>query len=81
LIYYFANKSYKIEYDWKKIITIAILTALMYFTDDYLSFDYGTNADIISKISLLILFILLLKLFGFFTKDEIRVLKRLIFRK
>lgn len=81
LIYYFSNKSYKIEYDWKKIITIAILTALMYFTNDYLAFDYGTTEDIVSKISLLFLFILLLKLFGFFTKEEIRVLKRLIFRR
>ena len=49
--------------------------------EKYDLFDYGTTEDIVSKISLLFLFILLLKLFGFFTKEEIRVLKRLIFRR
>ncbi|MFN3194750.1 MAG: oligosaccharide flippase family protein [Chlorobiota bacterium] len=81
LIYYFSNKTYKIEYEWKKIITIAILTLIGYFANDFINLEYGTMNDFISKVALLFTFLVLLKLFGFFTKEEMRALKRLIKRK
>lgn len=81
LIYYFARKAYHIKYDWTKISIIAILTAFIYFVNQYLSLKFGTIEDVITKISLLIAFIILLKLFGFFTKKEISALKKLIRRK
>lgn len=81
LIYYFARKSYEIKYDWRKISIIAGLTAVIYFANLLLNLNFGTMADVFTKISLLLLFVLLLRLFGFFTKQEISALKRLIRRK
>jgi O-antigen/teichoic acid export membrane protein len=81
LIYYFARKSYEIKYDWTKISIIAVLTAAIYFADYILNLNFGTMTDVIAKITLLIAFLVLLRLFGFFTKQEIAALKRLIRRK
>lgn len=81
LIYYFAHKSYHIQYDWIKISIIAILTTLIYFVNHTFSFNFGTLADIFFKISLLVMFLLLLRLFGFFTKQEIAAIKKLFRRK
>jgi O-antigen/teichoic acid export membrane protein len=81
LIYYFARKSYAIGYDWPKISIIAVLTAAIYFANNALNLNFGTITDVIAKISLLIAFLVLLRLFGFFTKQEIAALKRLIRRK
>lgn len=81
LIYYFARKSYEIKYDWTKISIIAVLTAAIYFADYALNLNFGTITDVIAKISLLIAFLVLLRLFGFFTKQELAALKRLIRRK
>lgn len=80
LIYYFARKSYHIHYDWTKILIIAILTALIYFLNQFISFNFGTIADVIIKISLILSFLILLKLFGFFSKQEVEAIKKL-FRK
>lgn len=81
LIYYFARKSYEIKYDWAKISIIAGLTAVIYFADVILNLKFGTMADVVTKISLLLSFLIMLRLFGFFTKQEIAALKRLIRRK
>lgn len=81
LIYYFARKSYEIKYDWKKISIIAVLTAIIYFVNSIVNFNFGTVNDVVLKISLLVGFIVMLRLFGFFTKQEVAALKRLIKRK
>lgn len=81
LIYYFARKSYAIKYDWPKISIIAVLTAAIYFANNALNLNFGTMTDVIVKISFIFSFIVLLRLFGFFTKQEIAALKRLIHRK
>ncbi len=81
LIYYFSYKSYHIKYDWTKISIIAALTTLIYFINQTLSLKFGTITDVIIKITLLISFLVLLKMFGFFTKQEIAALKKLIRRK
>jgi len=81
LIYYFAKKSYEIKYDWSKISVIAILTAAIYFANNTLNLNFGTMTDVITKISFIIVFLALLRMFGFFTKQEIAALKRLVRRK
>lgn len=81
LIYYFARKSYPIKYDWTKISIIAALTALIYFVNQAISVNFEPTIDVIFKITLLVTFIVLLRLFGFFTKQEIAALKKLIRRR
>lgn len=81
LIYYFARKTYEIKYDWKNISIIALLTLVIYFVNNLFNLNFGSILDVGVKILLLLMFLTLLKLFGFFSKQELLALKKLIKRK
>jgi len=63
VLYYFSQRIYRINYDWKPIIKAAILTAALYFANiyipNYLNLSY-IYTIILEIISILILFIVLL---------------------
>jgi O-antigen/teichoic acid export membrane protein len=72
--------SYKINYEWKRIFIILISSIIIFLIGNYLSLQFNLTIIFIIKIGLMFLYILLLKLFGFFTKGELAQIKR-IFRK
>lgn len=73
--------SYKINYEWKRIFTIAISCLFIFLVGNYLSLHFDLTIAFIIKIVLMALYILLLKLFGFFTKGELAQIKKLFKRK
>jgi O-antigen/teichoic acid export membrane protein len=79
VMYLFSRKYYKIDYEWKRIsiiISSAILIYLLSFLID--NSNFGNIITILIKLSLLIIYILILKIFGFFNKEEIFHIKRLL---
>lgn len=78
LILYIKSKKYfKIDYQWKKVLTLIALTLIAYSTIELLDFERGLFDILIKSISIIIL-ILLLLLNKFFTKNELNFLKKII---
>lgn len=77
IIYFFSKKYFTVNYEWKRVFIIVMLTAIIYFIISYLT-EYFTSfaSIIIIKIFGLMLFMILLKITGFFTSGEIDFLKR-----
>lgn len=81
LSYWYSKKTYPIKYEWKRIFLIIIMTIAIYYPIEFLTQNIGlTIAFIIKSISIL-LFVFLLKVFGFFTNGEIKEIKLLFKRK
>jgi len=71
--------SYKIKYEWKRIFLIIISSAIIFLLGNYFASLFDLTISFFIKIGLMILYILLLKIFGFFTKGEIMKIKK-VFR-
>lgn len=77
LLYYFQRKVYVIHYEWVRVLKI-ILSASIVYLINYLVNDFDNMLyDILFKLSLLCLHIIFLKLMGFYTKSEIKEIKRI----
>jgi O-antigen/teichoic acid export membrane protein len=81
IIYYLSQKVYPITYDWKKIIVVAVSVIVIFLgmklADPYVS----SNLEALPAITTLIVYPVLLYLFGFFGSKEIAYIKRLFRRK
>jgi len=71
--------SYKINYEWKRIFLIIISSVIIFLLGSYFAaiFDNLTIVFFI-KIGLMLLYIILLITFGFFTKGEIINIKKML---
>jgi O-antigen/teichoic acid export membrane protein len=75
---FFQNKvSYKINYEWRRILIIAFLTALIFGIEKIFFSDFDLTFAFFVRIGLIILYLFFLKILGFFTSGEISEIKKL----
>ncbi len=79
ILYYFSLKIYPVIYEWKRIFILTGLTALIFFTDKIFFDEFDLLMRFAGKTLLILVFIILLRVLGFFTKDEIDKIK-IVFR-
>ncbi len=75
--YFLNNRVYKLNYEWKRISLLIGFAMLCYFPTDYLL--RGIDNLYLTfgiKCAVLVIFMVLLKLFGFFTSSELREIKK-----
>lgn len=78
VLYYYSQKVYPLKYEWKRVIIIYIATAAAYFVAvEFTEFKLSLT-NILIKFAALGLFALIFKVLGFFTADEIKLLKRMV---
>jgi O-antigen/teichoic acid export membrane protein len=80
ILYIISRKIYYIKYDWKRVITLIVLTAVFYLSGDYLTTGLSVGKEIIIKFIFLVGFVATLFLTKFFTKSELRAFMAM-FRK
>jgi O-antigen/teichoic acid export membrane protein len=73
--------SYKINYEWKRIFIIIISSLIVFVIGNYLSIQLDFTIAFIIKVALILVYAILLKLFGFFTKGEITQIRKILGRK
>jgi O-antigen/teichoic acid export membrane protein len=81
ILYYFVRKIYPLKYEWKRVGIIILSTLIVYGLSIYFSKGLDLFISFGIRIAALILFFVLLWIFGFFTKGEIQGIKRLFSRK
>lgn len=81
LLYILARKIYPLPYEWKRIAVIVASTLIVYFTANYFSQNVELWTAFSIKTAAIIGFFILLKVAGFFNKEEINGIKRLFRRK
>lgn len=81
VLYILSLKIYPIEYEWKRIFILSGLTAFIFFADKLLLTDMSLTVRFFSKTGLVLIFIILLRIFGFFTKQEIISIKSILKRR
>lgn len=82
IAYILNNRVYKLNYEWKRITLLIGAALVCYFPTDYLLKNIDNlylNFGI--KCAVLIIFIVLLKVFGFFTATELREIKKFFGKK
>jgi O-antigen/teichoic acid export membrane protein len=80
ILYKFQKKIYEVEYEWGRVFKILLSTLLIFIADYILSNTFNGNTQIVSKIVLLFSHILLLKILGFYTRNEINEMKNMLKR-
>lgn len=81
ILYYYSRKVYPIKYEWKRILLLIGLALMIFSADKILFSEFDLMNRFLIKTGLIILYLLLLKIFGFFTKDELNLLKKVVKRK
>jgi len=74
LIYFLSQKLYPIKYEFGKIVKIFVFSAFIFLIYSYINFPFG----FFGKILLLILYLIILYVSGFFDSKEISTLKQYI---
>lgn len=74
LLYLPSQHLYPISYEWRKILTISLLTGLVYLLFRYLPFPH----EEVMKVCLIAIFFLVLYYSGFFETQEIKKLESLV---
>ena len=80
-LYYMSRKVYPIKYNWNKIILSVGIMFLIYFPVSILTTGLPLMYSFIIRTSGIILFVIMLAIFRFFSKDEINSLKALVRKK
>ncbi len=80
VLYLFLRNIYPMPYEWRRILIIILSTLAVYFAAMYFSDGMEILSGIVTRTVFILGFILLLKIFGFFTKSEIEGIKRLFKR-
>jgi len=82
IIYFFSRKYFTVQYEWKRILLIVGIVTLLYFSIDFVeNFISGKTQLILLKISAILMLLLLLKIFGFFTSGETDFIKKFFTKK
>ncbi|MBX3043218.1 MAG: oligosaccharide flippase family protein [Candidatus Kapabacteria bacterium] len=72
IIYFFSRSYFKVEYEWKRVVIIIIISASIYILiTEFVNLVDSDFLQFIIKLSGVGLFLLFLRIFGFFTKGEI----------
>ncbi len=80
VLYKISHKVYPINYEWKRLLQIVMITVVIFFPAYYIAPELSLLFSVILKISAILIFAIVLKLIGFFTESEMNQFKR-IFRK
>ncbi|MDT3740834.1 MAG: polysaccharide biosynthesis C-terminal domain-containing protein [Candidatus Kapabacteria bacterium] len=80
LIYRISLKIYPVNYEWKKVGTIALTTLVIFVLDKISMSLFDGSVEFFIKILLTAIFLYSLKYFNFFDKDETVIIKRLFKR-
>lgn len=81
ILYLISRKIYPIRYEWKRIFTLIIITLIIFLSVNYFSSEFNLLNRFILKTAGIIILLILLKIFGFFTKEEIKSIKNFFTRK
>lgn len=81
ILYYYSQKVYPLQYEWKRVGIIAVATAATYFAAMELTVFEVSLENVLIKIATLAIFVGLLKVLGFFNQSELALIKRIIRRK
>lgn len=80
ILYYLSQKVYPMQYEWRRLgIIFAATIATYLISKEFTNFDISIG-NVAIKICALILFALMMKLFGFFTGEEVRQIKKMFRR-
>jgi O-antigen/teichoic acid export membrane protein len=71
---------YKINYEWKRIAIIGFASVLTLFFGKFITNSFDLTVAFFIKIGILFCYLLLLKVFGFFTAGELSQIRK-IFRR
>ncbi|MBI5326314.1 MAG: oligosaccharide flippase family protein [Ignavibacteriae bacterium] len=81
VLFLFLKKVYPIKYEFRRIIIIIVTTILIYVITSWVTQYFSLWISFGIRIIALIVFVIMLRLFGFFTNDEIKKLKSLFIRE
>lgn len=74
MLYFVAQKYYPIKYELGKILKICLLSMIIFLTYVYIPLPYAS----VAKLLLLVIYLVLLYVAGFFETKEIQTIKSLI---
>ena len=80
VLFILLRKVYPINYEWSRILKLLGLTGIIYFFATYFTAELDLLWTFIIKTSSLLLFIIVLRIFGFFTPTELKGIQDLIRR-
>lgn len=79
---YWTRKSfYKIEYEGNRLIIIAVTSGVIWLAGIFIASQFALLPALIIKLGLLVIYLISLKLLGFFTKGELDSIRKLRKRK
>ncbi len=82
LMKFFQRKvNFKVDYEWRRIALIFLATFIVFAIGKYIIYSFDLYIAFVLKLLCLVLFFILLKLLGFFTKSELQFLKNFIRRR
>jgi O-antigen/teichoic acid export membrane protein len=78
MMFYFSRKIYPINYEWNRLFSVISMTVLIYFFIEQFTPKSNLLVALIIRTLTLILFVLILRIFGFFTKGELVTVKKML---
>lgn len=76
-----ARKIYPVAYEWRRVILTGLLTAAIYFPVERYTADIPLIEMALWRSAALAVFLVLLRLFGFFTPGELKTLKGMFLKR
>lgn len=76
--FYQSKVKFKVNYEWHRILLIFVATIIIFVVGSYIKCLFNIYVSFILKFLLMGVFILLLRILGFFTKSELQFLKNFI---
>jgi len=81
ILYFYAQRVYPIAFEWKRLLMLTAITLSVYFVGFHVSNEFSFFWSFVIRTGFLVLLLVLLKLFGFFTVSEIERMKRFFSKK
>lgn len=81
ILYYLSRNIYPIEYEFKRVFLIIGIALSIFFVINTFFNNLSPIINVLIKLIALIIFIILLKITGFFNKEELDTIKKLIKRR
>ncbi len=74
ILYYYSLSIYPIRYEWNRIVTIVISAAIVFLINHFILLE-NVIFEILIKVGLILIYFIILFLFGFFNPDELKIIK------
>jgi len=78
ILYYKSRQIYPIDYEWGRVGIIIFTAGVIFFFDKWMIFDLQIHFQILLKLMYLLIYGILLRVFGFFNTEEIVFFKNFI---